>query len=171
MSGSCIAFPWAADHVNAILQVWYPGESGGTAVADVLLGKVNPAGRLPITFYRSTADLPAFEDYSLANRTYRFFKGAPLYSFGHGLSYTQFSYSRIAAKLGSLSSPALASVSLDVTNTGGREGDEVVQLYAAAPATTVPRDCESLCGFRRIHLAPGETKTVNFDVSTQALRR
>ena len=91
-SGSAIAMPWEAEHLPAIVQAWYPGEEGGRAVAEVLFGDVNPAGRLPVTFYASTADLPAFDDYSMANRTYRYFTGKPLFAFGHGLSYTKFDY-------------------------------------------------------------------------------
>ena len=95
-SGSAMAMPWEAEHLPAIVQAWYPGEQGGRAVAEVLFGDVNPAGRLPVTFYRSTADLPAFEDYSMSNRTYRYFDGKPLFAFGHGLSYTKFSYTNAA---------------------------------------------------------------------------
>jgi beta-glucosidase len=95
MSGSAIAMPWADEHANAILQAWYPGQAGGTAVADVLLGNYNPAGRLPVTFYRATSDLPDFKDYSMANRTYRYFRGRPLFAFGHGLSYTTFEYANL----------------------------------------------------------------------------
>ena len=91
-SGSAMAMPWEAEHLPAILQAWYPGEQGGRAVAEVLFGDVNPAGHLPVTFYRSTADLPAFDDYSMSNRTYRYFNGKPLFAFGHGLSYTKFNY-------------------------------------------------------------------------------
>ena len=97
-SGSAMAMPWEAENLPAIVQAWYPGEEGGRAVAEVLFGDVNPAGRLPVTFYRSTADLPPFDDYSMANRTYRYFKGKPLFAFGHGLSYTQFDYSAAAAR-------------------------------------------------------------------------
>ena len=93
-SGSAIAMPWEAEHLPAIVQAWYPGEEGGRAVAEILFGDVNPAGRLPVTFYRSTDDLPAFEDYSMTNRTYRYFSGKPLFAFGHGLSYTKFDYAK-----------------------------------------------------------------------------
>ena len=168
MSGSAIAMPWADQHANAILQAWYPGQAGGTAVADVLLGNYDPAGRLPVTFYRSTSDLPDFKDYSMANRTYRYFKGKPLYAFGHGLSYTTFKYANLhvtPAAHGTL------SVSVDVTNTGARDGDEVVQLYATPPAASHPREREALCGFDRIHLKAGATGTVNITVPATALRR
>jgi beta-glucosidase len=171
ISGSSIAFPWAAEHVNAIIQAWYPGENGGTAVADVLLGKVNPAGRLPVTFYRSTADLPDFTDYRMANRTYRYFTGKPLYPFGFGLSYTTFGYNNVKVENEAPKGPDLVRVSVDVTNTGSREGDEVVQVYAKEPPTSPQEDQESLCAFKRIHLKAGETCTVAMDVTETALRR
>jgi beta-glucosidase len=187
MGGSCISVPWAQDHVSAIVEAWYPGEQGGTAVADVLTGKVNPGGRLPITFYRSTADLPDYADYNMANRTYRYFKGTPLYPFGFGLSYTTFAYGAAAVGPTGLSRRSEAKtegrappsggasadlqVSVEVTNTGKAAGDEVVQVYAQAPAASHPRDKESLCGFRRVHLAAGETRTVAIDVTATALRR
>ncbi|MBI2512730.1 MAG: glycoside hydrolase family 3 C-terminal domain-containing protein [Opitutae bacterium] len=166
LSGSAVAFPWADANVNAILQAWYPGQAAGTAVADVILGKYNPAGRLPVTFYRATADLPAFEDYTMAaGHTYRFFKGKPLYAFGHGLSYTSFNYANLRVesdKLGAL------CVSVEVTNAGSRDGEEVVQLYAVPPAA---RENQALCGFARLALKAGEKKTVTIAVPATALRR
>ena len=168
LSGSAIAMPWEDEHLNAILQAWYPGEAGGTAVADVLLGNYNPAGRLPVTFYRATADLPDFKDYRMTNRTYRYFGGKPLYPFGYGLSYTTFDYANL--RVTPAAGPTL-SVAVDVTNTGERDGDEVVQLYAVPPAASHPREREALCGFRRVHLAKGETKTVRITVPAGALRR
>ncbi|OIQ91041.1 xylan 1,4-beta-xylosidase precursor [mine drainage metagenome] len=168
LSGSAVAMPWAAEHVDALVQAWYPGEAGGTAVADVLLGKVNPSGRLPVTFYRSTKDLPPFTDYAMAGRTYRYFHGKPLFPFGFGLSYTHFTYSNLHV----VREPGDAlSVSVDVTNSGDRDGDEVVQLYATPPAASHPRESEALCGFARVHLARGETKTVTIAVPATALRR
>ena len=169
LSGSAIAVPWADQHVNAIVQAWYPGQSGGTAVADVLLGKINPAGRLPITFYRQTTDLPSFEDYAMANRTYRYFGGQPLYPFGHGLSYTRFTYKNLHV-VKNAGGSSLA-VTIDIANLGERDGDEVVQLYAQEPAATHPRARESLCGFKRIHLRCGETRTVALTIPSTALRR
>ncbi|HVU22823.1 MAG TPA: glycoside hydrolase family 3 C-terminal domain-containing protein [Opitutus sp.] len=168
LSGSAIAMPWVGQHVNAILQAWYPGQAGGTAVADVLLGRYNPAGRLPVTFYRATSDLPDFKDYSMAGRTYRYFNGTPLYAFGHGLSYTTFNYAHLHV---TAATHDALSVSVDVTNTGARDGDEVVQLYATPPAASHPREHEALCGFDRIHLKAGETKTVTLAVPAAALRR
>ncbi len=171
MSGSAVAIPWAQAHSDAVVQAWYPGEAGGTAVADVLLGRVNPAGRLPVTFYRSTADLPEFQDYRMAGRTYRYFAGSPLYPFGYGLSYTRFTYGPLQVRRIPGSGPVRFEATLAVTNAGERDGDEVVQLYAQEPAASRPRDHESLCAFRRIPLAPGETKTVVFRVSNDSLRR
>ncbi|PAP75045.1 hypothetical protein BSZ37_00555 [Rubrivirga marina] len=165
LSGSAVAMPWADENVDAILQAWYPGQAGGTAVADVLTGRYNPAGRLPVTFYRSTADLPPFEDYDMAGRTYRYFEGDPLYAFGHGLSYTTFDYANLRASAPTLEDSI--TVSVDVTNTGAVTGDEVVQLYVAVPASAVARPVKELRGFRRITLAPGETQTVTFPLTAR----
>ncbi len=171
MSGSAVATPWVSAHANAIVEAWYPGQAGGTAVADVLMGKTNPAGRLPVTFYASTADLPAFEDYHMANRTYRYFAGKPLYPFGHGLSYTRFNYANLHVTSGTGDGGVRLTASVDVTNAGERDGDEVVQLYLREPAAAHPRARESLGGFQRIHLGRGETKTVTFAVTDTTLRR
>jgi len=168
LSGSAVALPWADAHLDAIVQAFYPGQAGGTAVADVLLGRTNPAGRLPVTFYRATSDLPEFTDYRMAGRTYRYFGGKPLYAFGHGLSYTTFAYDHLQA------APATGgtiTVNVDVTNSGARDGDEVVQLYATPPAASHPRELRALCGFERVHLKAGETKTIAFTVPATALRR
>jgi beta-glucosidase len=127
-SGSATAMPWEAEHVSAIVQAWYPGQEGGRAVAEVLFGEVNPAGRLPITFYRATADLPSFLDYSMANRTYRYFKGKVLWAFGHGLSYTQFKYDAAQLDKTQVNTNDTLHVKVDVANTGARDGDEVVQV-------------------------------------------
>lgn len=166
LSGSAVAMPWADANLNAILQAWYPGQAAGTAVADVIFGNYNPAGRLPVTFYRATADLPDFKDYTMtAGHTYRYFKGRPLYAFGHGLSYTQFSYANLKVK------PAgkdTLTVTADITNTGKRDGEEVVQLYVVPPAA---RENQALGGFARVALRAGETKTVTINVPATALRR
>src|SRR5213592_1351849 len=129
MSGSAVAVNWAQEHVPAIIEAWYGGQAAGSALADVLFGDYNPAGRLPVTFYKSESDLPAFDDYHMAGRTYRFFKGTPLYPFGYGLSYTTFAYSNVRASAERLGSRDTLIVSVDVTNTGRRPGDEVAQLY------------------------------------------
>ena len=167
MSGSAVAMPWADAHANAILQAWYGGQAAGTAVADVLFGKVNPAGRLPVTFYRATADLPAFEDYAMTNRTYRYFGGKPLYAFGHGLSYTKFDYARPNISVGQ-GLPSMILASLDVRNSGDRDGDEVVQLYVTPPGA---REREALAAFTRVHLKRGEVQSVKLVAPTAALRR
>jgi beta-glucosidase len=163
MSGSAMAFPWADANVNAILQAWYPGQAGGTAVADILVGNYNPAGRLPVTFYRATSDLPHFESYEMAGRTYRYFEGEPLYPFGHGLSYTTFDYSNLRVSGRALSS--MVTISVDVSNTGRRTGDEVVQLYVTHLNSRVERPIKSLRGFERITLEPGERQTLTFDLA------
>ena len=169
MSGSAVALPWVDANVNAIVQAWYPGQAGGTAVADVLLGKTNPAGRLPLTFYRATSDLPPFESYAMANRTYRYFTGRPLYPFGHGLSYTRFAYKNLHVT--QTSDNASLTATIAITNTGDRDGDEVVQLYAQEPTSTQPSASKSLCGFKRIALKKGETKTIAIAIPSTALRR
>jgi len=165
LSGSAVAFPWVDANANAVLQAWYPGQAGGTAVADVLLGNYNPAGRLPVTFYRATSDLPDFKDYDMAGRTYRYFEGKPLYAFGHGLSYTTFDYSNLHVVPGA---GGTLGVSVDITNSGKRDGDEVVQFYATPPAA---RENEALCGFDRVHLKAREKRTVKITVPATALRR
>ncbi len=169
IGGSAIAVPWADAHVPAILQAWYGGEAGGTALAEVLFGDTNPSGRLPVTVYRSTADLPPFGDYAMANRTYRYFRGEPLYPFGHGLSYTTFAYANLRLSQGTIAADETLTVEADVTNTGERGGDEVVQLYLSYPPTSPRNPLRQLRGFRRISLAPGETKTVRFTLAPQDL--
>ena len=167
-SGSAMALTWEDEHLPALVQAWYPGQAGGRAVAEVLFGVVNPSGHLPVTFYRSTADLPDFNNYSMKNRTYRYFTGQPLYAFGHGLSYTKFDYTNLRvkpAKGGAL------TVTIDVANTGAVDGDDVVQLYATPPAASQPQEIRALCGFSRVHLAAGEKRTVTITVPVVALRR
>jgi beta-glucosidase len=161
---------WAHEHVPAILQAWYPGQAGGTAIAEVLFGAYNPGGRLPVTFYRDVADLPPFDDYRMAGRTYRFFDGAPLYPFGHGLSYTSFRYDRLAISSDTLRGDDTLTVSVNLTNSGARAGDEVVQLYVRYPHSAVSRPRRDLRGFRRVTLKPGETRTIGFSLPASALR-
>jgi beta-glucosidase len=168
LSGSAIAMPWLADNADAILQAWYPGQAGGTAVADVVLGNYNPAGRLPLTFYRSTEDLPDFNTYDMAGRTYRYFKGKALFPFGHGLSYTQFAYSNLQVSVSPTGGLHVVAV---LTNSGKRAGEEVVQLYLTPPAGARPGELRSLCGFRRVQLAAGESRTLEFEVPATSLRR
>jgi len=169
-SGSAVALLWESENLPAILQAWYPGQSGGQAVGEVLFGDVNPSGHLPLTFYRATADLPAFTDYSMSNRTYRYFQGKPLYAFGHGLSYTQFDYR--SGKLKSKKVPAngTATVSFTVRNTGKRDGDDVAQLYYRHVDSKVEQPKLALCGFSRVHLKRGGSKQVTIEVPTERLR-
>jgi beta-glucosidase len=161
LNGSAVAVPWADANIPAILTAWYPGEEGGTALADVLFGDYNPGGRLPVTFYRATADLPDFRDYSMANRTYRYFNGEVLYPFGYGLSYTTFAYSNLQVSAETFRDEPI-TVRVDVQNTGSRAGDEVVQLYIRDVDTSIPVAAHTLQGFTRVHLAPGEVRTVSF---------
>ena len=169
LNGSALAVNWAQAHVPAIVEGWYPGQAGGTALADVLFGDYSPAGRLPVTFYRDTTDLPPFSSYGMANRTYRFFAGTPLYPFGHGLSYTTFRYSALRSSAAILRANGSLVVTVDVTNTGTRVGDEVVQLYARHVGSSVDRPKRDLRGFQRITLAPGQRRTVSFPVNASSL--
>jgi beta-glucosidase len=158
LNGSALAVNWAAEHVPAIVEAWYPGEAGGTAIADVLFGDVNPAGRLPVTFYRSVDQLSPFEDYSMAGRTYRYFDQEPLYPFGYGLSYTEFRYRDLEV----LQSGRGLDVRITVENVGAVAGDEVVQVYLRALDAKYPGPRRHLEGFRRLHLRPGESRSVAF---------
>jgi beta-glucosidase len=162
MNGSALAVNWAADNVSAIIEAWYPGQAGGQAVADILFGDYNPAGRLPVTFYKSVDDLPPFEDYRMEGRTYRYFRGEPLYPFGYGLSYTTFAYSNLELQAKTVTGDETITVSADVRNTGNRVGDEVVQLYVSNLTASVPTPIRQLAGFERVHLEPGQTKRVTF---------
>ena len=162
-NGSALAVNWAKDHANAILEAWYPGEEGGTAVAQTLSGKNNPSGRLPVTFYTGVGQLPPFDDYAMKGRTYRYFEGTPLYPFGYGLSYTTFSYSDIKVpNQVAAGSPLTAEAT--VTNAGKRAGDEVVQLYLTFPKLA-GAPLKALRGFQRIHLEPGASQTVKFELN------
>jgi beta-glucosidase len=168
LNGSALAVNWAQANVPAIVEAWYPGQAGN-AMADVLFGDYNPAGRLPITFYKSANDIPAFDDYRMAGRTYRFFKGEPLYPFGHGLSYTTFSYANLKTSGESAGPNDTVTVSVDVTNSGKRPGDEVVQMYVEHVGSAVERPIRDLRGYRRLTLAPGETKTVQLPLPISTL--
>ncbi|HKW10086.1 MAG TPA: glycoside hydrolase family 3 C-terminal domain-containing protein [Gemmatimonadaceae bacterium] len=169
MNGSALGVNWAQAHVPAIIDAWYPGQAAGMAIADVLFGEYNPAGRLPVTFYKSVNDLPAFDDYRMAGRTYRFFAGKPLYPFGFGLSYTTFAYSKLRTSRARASARDTVLVSVDVANTGARAGDEVVQLYVQHTGRAVTRPLEDLRGYARVHLAPGETRTVSLPLAVSSL--
>ena len=148
---------------------WYPGQEGGGAIADVLFGDYNPAGRLPVTFYKSVEQLPPFENYSMDGRTYRFFKGEPLYPFGHGLSYSRFKYSGLSFATPTVSPTQGVTVSATVENAGSREGDEVVQLYVTDLDASVRVPLRSLAGVERVHLKPGERRVVSFTLQPRQL--
>ena len=169
LSGSALAVNWANDNVPAILQTWYPGGEGGTAVADVLFGNYNPAGRLPVTFYKSVDQLPPFTDYNMAGRTYRYFKGEPLYPFGFGLSYTKFSYSNLRLSSKSVKAGEPIKVTVDVQNVGERAGDEVVQLYLTDVVASAPVPVRTLVGFDRISFRTGEKRTVEFTITPRQM--
>lgn len=168
MTGSAIAIPWESEQIPAILNGWYGGQAAGTAVADIIFGDYNPAGRLPVTFYKDDQDLAAFNDYSMDNRTYRYFKGKPLYGFGYGLSYTSFNYDQISLPKTILKGKSL-SVSVRITNTGKMDGDEVAQLYVLHQNKTIKAAQKSLKGFQRISLKAGETKIIKFSLSPKDL--
>jgi beta-glucosidase len=165
LNGSALAVNWANDHVPAILEAWYPGEEGGAALADVLFGDYNPAGRLPVTFYKSIDQLPPFTDYSMQGRTYRYFKGEPLYPFGFGLSYTKFKYDKLKLSAARLNAGAELKINAEVQNVGDRAGDEVVQLYLSDVAASVPVPIRSLAGMQRVFLKPGGKQNVSFTLA------
>jgi beta-glucosidase len=167
MGGSALAFPQAAQHVPAILYAWYPGEAGGEAIADVLFGDYNPAGRLPVTFYKGTADLPAFEDYAMAGRTYRYFDGEALYPFGYGLSYTAFRYEKLRLSRKTIDAAAPLVAEVTVHNAGNRDGDEVVQVYIRDLDSDLVRPVHSLRHFGRLHLKAGESVRLRIELGTE----
>lgn len=167
-NGSALAVNWAKDHANAILESWYPGEEGGTAIAETLSGKNNPAGRLPVTFYTGIDQLPPFEDYAMKGRTYRYFEGKPLYPFGYGLSYTTFSYSDLALPKSAIQAGDPLNAEVTVTNTGKVEGDEVAQLYLNFP-NVAGAPLRALRGFKRVHLKPGESQKMHFELRDRDL--
>ena len=169
-NGSALAINWAKENANAIVETWYAGEEGGNALADVLFGNYNPAGRLPITFYKSVNDLPAFEDYSMAGRTYKYFGGEALYAFGYGLSYTSFGYQSIKTNATSFSGRDTAQVSVTISNTGKHNGDEVVQVYVKQPKELKGQPIKTLVAFERVHFTKGETKEVVFAIPISQLR-
>ena len=166
LNGSALAVNWAQQHAAAVLEAWYPGEEGGTAIADTLSGKNNPSGRLPVTFYASTDQLPPFDDYSMQNRTYRYFKGRPLYGFGYGLSYTHFSYSDLKLATSPLKAAEPLEAQVIVRNDGKLAGDEVAELYLTRPGV---QGNPVLRGIARVHLAPGESQRVSFTLTPRDL--
>ena len=168
MSGSAIAFNWESQHIPAIIQAWYGGQATGTALADILFGRYNPSGKLPITFYRSDSDLPAIEDYSMKNRTYRYFNGDVLYPFGYGLSFTKFKFKKLnvpqEVQIGDT-----INISTEVVNTGKSAGEEVVQLYLSHKDIAPEAPNSQLVGFQKVMLQPGERKIVHFKLSPRNL--
>jgi len=166
-SGSAVALSWARDHAAALLEAWYPGVEGGTAIARTLAGESNPAGRLPVTFYAGLEGLPAFTDYSMHNRTYRYFKGTPLWGFGYGLSYSRFRYQHLRLSNQTLQAGDPLSATVTVTNTSATAGDEVVEAYLKTPQQD--GSIQSLVGFERVSLAPGTTRQVIVRIDPRSL--
>jgi beta-glucosidase len=168
MNGSALAVNWINQHANAVVEAWYSGEEGGTAIADTLSGRNNPAGRLPVTFYKDLSQLPNFENYSMEDRTYRYFHGKPLYPFGYGLSYTTFNYSNLTLPQTSVNAGDPVAADVTVTNTGKVAGDEVVQLYLKFPPTPGAPQV-ALRGFQRVHLDSGASQKVHFELKDRDL--
>jgi beta-glucosidase len=167
LNGSALSVNWEKDNIPAILESWYGGQAAGQAIADVIFGDYNPGGRLPVTFYKSVNDLPSFDDYSMKNRTYRYFTGEALFPFGFGLSYTTFDYSKLQVP-GKLTKGDSLKVTVNVKNIGKVAGDEVVEVYLSNPGAKVPVAIHALKSFKRISLLPGEIKTVVFMVASDA---
>jgi beta-glucosidase len=167
-SGSALSVNWVQQHASAVLEAWYPGEEGGTALANILAGDYNPSGRLPVTFYTGVAQLPPFEEYSMQGRTYRYFFGVPLYPFGFGLSYTNFSYTNARVDREQIVATDDVNVSVDVKNSGAKEGDEVVELYVTHPDVQ-GAPIRALAGFTLVHLAAGEQRTVSIPLHNREL--
>lgn len=171
LNGSAVSINWEKENIPAILEAWYPGQAAGTAIADILFGDYNPAGRLPLTFYKDVNDIPEFENYNMDGFTYRYFKGEPLFPFGYGLSYTTFEYGspELSASELAASSDGAITVRVEVKNTGDRAGEEVVQLYVSDKTSKDPRPVKDLRGFERISLKSGESKSVEFELSADDL--
>lgn len=166
VAGSSLAVNWMDEHIPAILNAWYPGEQGGSAVAEVLFGDYNPGGRLPLTYYNSLDELPAFDDYSVKNRTYQYFEGKPLYEFGYGLSYTKFKYKNKGIAVGD----EVINVNFEISNTGKYSGDEVAQVYVRYPETGTYMPIKQLRGFSRVNVDKGKTKKVTISIPKKDLR-
>ncbi|MCF8226989.1 MAG: glycoside hydrolase family 3 C-terminal domain-containing protein [Bacteroidales bacterium] len=169
LNGSAVAVNWADENIPAILEAWYPGEAAGTAIADVLFGDYNPAGRLPVTFYKSVNDLPPFENYDMEGRTYRYYKGEVLYPFGYGLSYSEFTYNNLRTSSSEIKPGGSVKVSVDVSNNSERDGEEVVQFYIHETNAPDARPLIDLRGFERIMIKAGETKTVSVELTKKEL--
>jgi beta-glucosidase len=178
LNGSAVSVNWENENIPAIVESWYGGEAAGSAIADVIFGDYNPAGRLPVTFYKSAEQLPDFRDYSMRSgnsskslgRTYRYFEGEPLYPFGYGLSYTKFAYNNLHVSKNSFCDEDAIKLYVDVTNTGKVSGDEVVQLYVKGSVSNTNRALKTLKGFERITLKPNQTKTVQFIITKETLQ-
>jgi beta-glucosidase len=168
MNGSALGMNWANDHANAIVEAWYSGEEGGAAIAETLSGKNDPAGRLPVTFYKDVSQLPPFENYSMQGRTYRYFEGKPLYPFGYGLSYTKFTYSGLKLPDAPVTAGNSVTAEVTVSNTGAKAGDEVVQLYLSFP-NVKGAPLRALRAFKRIHLEPQASQVVSFELKQRDL--
>jgi beta-glucosidase len=168
MNGSALSVNWADTNIPAIVEAWYPGGEGGHAVAGLLAGDYSPAGRLPVTFYKSADQLPAFDDYSMKGRTYRYFDGEVLYPFGHGLSYTSFTYGNARVSDKTIGADGAVTVSVDVSNAGAMDSDEVVQLYVTHPGQEGAA-IRTLQGFERVHIKKGQTRTVRFTLKDRQL--
>ena len=166
VAGSSLAVNWMDEHIPAILNAWYPGEQGGNAVAEVLFGDYNPAGRLPLTYYNSLDELPAFDDYSVKNRTYQYFEGKPLYEFGYGLSYTKFRYKNKGITVGN----DTINVNIEISNTGKYSGDEVIQVYVHYPETGTYMPIKQLRGFSRVCVDKGKSKKITIAIPKKDLR-
>jgi len=168
MNGSALSVNWADQHAKAILEAWYPGEEGGTAVAEALAGDFSPAGKLPLTFYESVDQLPAFDDYNMSHRTYRYFTGEPLYPFGYGLSYTNFDYSNLSFQKNSVTANDNLSLTVDVKNAGPTASDEVVEVYLTHTGVE-GAPIRALAGFRRVHNEAGQTQPVHIEIPNRNL--
>jgi beta-glucosidase len=168
LNGSALSINWENDNIPAIIEAWYPGQAGGTAIADVIFGDYNPSGRLPVTFYKDINDIPAFSDYKMKGKTYRYFKGDPLYEFGYGLSYTKFKYSNIEVP-STLESGNDLTVKVNVENIGDLKGDEVVQVYVQNTNADEFNPHKTLASFERVSFTPGEKKTLTFTIDKEQL--
>jgi len=164
LNGSALAVNWEDQNIPAIVESWYPGQAAGQAIADVLFGDYNPAGRLPVTFYKSVADLPPFAEYKITNQTYRYYTGTPLYPFGYGLSYTTFEYADLVVN----KTTEAVEVSAKIKNTGTLLGDEVVQVYLSTQSDS-RKPLRALVAFKRIQLKPGETQEVTFTLDSKQI--
>ena len=162
-SGSCIGYEQAEPYFDALLQVWYSGQEGGTAIADILFGDVSPSGKLPVTFYKSTSQLPDFLDYSMDNRTYRYFRGEPMWPFGYGMSYVNFNFGKAKLSKSSIKAGNSVTITVPVTNNGAMAADEVVQVYVKS-LDNPDAPIKALKAYKRVNVAPGKTVNVKLEL-------